>query len=108
LARGTEKIDEAAPLMAALMGLDGRPRYAPLTLTPRRRRSRMWAVVIDQFTGLASRKPLLWVIEDGPWIDPTTLELIELALDPMQSASVLVLITARPTFVASFASHPGV
>jgi class 3 adenylate cyclase/predicted ATPase len=108
LARGTEKIVEAAPLMAALMGLDGTSRYGALTLTPQQRRSRMLAVLIDQFTGLASRKPLLWVIEDAHWIDPTTLELIELALDPMQSASVLVLITARPTFVASFASHPGV
>ena len=49
---------------------------------------------------------MLWVIEDAHWIDPTTLELIELALDRVQSTRVLVLITARPTFVASFASHP--
>jgi predicted ATPase len=49
---------------------------------------------------------VLWVIEDAHWIDPTTLELIELALDRVQAARVLMLITARPTFVASFASHP--
>ena len=52
------------------------------------------------------QKPVLWVIEDAHWIDPTTLELIELALDRVQGTRVLVLITARPTFVASFASHP--
>jgi predicted ATPase len=34
------------------------------------------------------------------------LELIELTLDRVQAARVLLLITARPTFVASFASHP--
>jgi tetratricopeptide (TPR) repeat protein len=39
---------------------------------------------------------------------PHTLELIELALDPMQSVSTLILITSRPTFVASFAGHPNV
>ena len=49
---------------------------------------------------------MLWVIEDAHWIDPTTLELIELALDRVQSTRVLVLITARPTFVVPFASHP--
>ena len=49
---------------------------------------------------------MLWVIEDAHWIDPTTLELIELTLDRVQGARVLMLITARPTFVASFASHP--
>ena len=101
-----DDIGEAAPLMAALMGLDGTRRYGALTLTPQQRRNRTLAVLIDQLTGLASRKPVLWVIEDAHWIDPTTLELIELALDRVQGARVLVLITARPTFVASFGSHP--
>ena len=32
LARATEDIDEAAPLIAALMGLDGSSRYGVLTL----------------------------------------------------------------------------
>ena len=77
-----------------------------VTLTPQQRRSRTLAALIDQLAGLAGRKPVLWLIEDAHWIDPTTLELIELALDRVQSASVLLLITARPTFVAGFASHP--
>ena len=75
-------------------------------LTPQQRRNRTLAVLVDQLTGLAARRTVLWVIEDAHWIDPTTLELIELALDRVQGASVLMLITARPTFVASFASHP--
>jgi predicted ATPase len=48
---------------------------------------------------------VLWLIEDTHWIDPTTSELIELALDCVSGASVLLLITARPTFVAPFARH---
>ena len=96
----------AAPLFAALLGLDGTLRYGALTLTPQQRRSRTLAALIDQLVGLAGRKPVLWLIEDAHWIDPTTLELIELALDRVQSTSVLLLITARPTFVAGFASHP--
>ncbi len=106
LARGSDDIGEAAPLMAALLGIDGEARYGALTLTPQQRRNRTLAVLIDQLAGLAQRKPVLWVIEDAHWIDPTTLELIELALDRVQGARVLMLITARPTFVASFASHP--
>ena len=49
---------------------------------------------------------MLWVVEDAHWIDPTTLELIELALDRVQASAVLVLVTARPTFAVAFASHP--
>jgi class 3 adenylate cyclase/tetratricopeptide (TPR) repeat protein len=106
LARATDDISEAAPLMASLMGLDGSSRYGPLTLSPQQRRNRTLAILIDQVTGLASREPVLWVIEDVHWIDPTTLELIECALDRVPGTSVFVLITARPTFAASFGSHP--
>jgi class 3 adenylate cyclase len=106
LARATDDICEAAPLVAVLTGLDGTVRYGALTLTPQQRRSRTLAVLVDQLTGLAKRRPVLWMIEDAHWIDPTTLELVELALDGIQGARVLVVITARPTFVASFGSHP--
>jgi len=106
LGQGCDDVSEAAALMAALLGIDAKTRYGALTLTPQQRRNRTLAVLIDQLTGLARRKPVLWVIEDAHWIDPTTLELIELALDRVQGASALMLITARPTFVASFASHP--
>ena len=95
-----------AALMAALLGIDAGTRYGASTLTPQQRRSRTLAALIDQLTGLAGRKPVLWVIEDAHWIDPTTLELIELALDRVQGIRVLALITSRPTFVASFGSHP--
>lgn len=106
LAKATDDIGEAAPLIAALIGLDSGSRYGTIRLAPQQRRNRTLAILIDQLTGLAGRKPALWVIEDAHWIDPTTLELIELALDRIQTARVFVLITARPTFLALFGSHP--
>jgi class 3 adenylate cyclase len=106
LAKATDNVSAVAPLMATLLGLDPTSRYGASTLNPQQRRNRTLAALIDQLTGLASRKPVLWVVEDAHWIDPTTLELIELALDRVQEAPVLALITSRPTFVASFGSHP--
>lgn len=106
LAQAMDDVGAAAPVIAALLDLDGEPRYGPLTLTPQQRRNRTLAVLVQQIAGLASRKPVLWVVEDAHWIDPTTLEVIELALDRAPSLRVLLLITARPTFAASFASHP--
>ena len=84
--------------MAVLLGINGEKRYGPLQLTPQQRRSRTLAILIDQLLGLAKLKPVLWMIEDVHWIDPTTLEFIELALDRVQAERVLILITARPTF----------
>jgi class 3 adenylate cyclase/tetratricopeptide (TPR) repeat protein len=106
LAAAMDDVGTAAPLIAALLDLDGDLRYGPLALTPQQRRNRTLAVLVEQLAGLAGRKPVLWVVEDAHWIDPTTLELIELALDRAPSLRVLMLITARPTFAASFASHP--
>ena len=70
--------------------------------------NRTLTILLDQVMGLAKSRPVLWVIEDAHWIDPTTLELLELALDRVPESRVLVLVTARPTFVASFGSHPAV
>ena len=55
---------------------------------------------------LTRTHPALFIIEDAHWIDPTTLEMLELALDRVRGSAVLVVVTARPTFAASFASHP--
>ena len=106
LRRASDDVSAVAPLVATLLGLNSEPRYGARDLTPQRRRNLTLAALGDQLSALASRNPVLWVIEDAHWIDPTTLELIELALDRVQGARVLMLITARPTFVASFASHP--
>jgi len=106
LVTSTDRISAVAPLMATLLGIDPTSRYGANTLTPQQWRSRTLSALVEQLTGLASRKPTLWLIEDAHWIDPTTLELIELALDRVQGARILTLITARPTFLASFGSHP--
>lgn len=106
LATASDDVSEVAPLIAMLLGLDPASRYGASTLTPQQRRNRTLAALIDQLTGLASRKPVLWVVEDAQWIDPTTLEMIELALDRVQGTRVLTLIISRPSFVASFGSHP--
>jgi class 3 adenylate cyclase/predicted ATPase len=106
LALGGELDRETAALIASLLGLDGDPRYGPLSLTPQQRRTRTLQALLDQLEGLARQRPVLWVVEDAHWIDPTTLELIERALDGVQGSPVMLLVTARPTFVPAFASHP--
>ena len=98
----------AAPLIATLVGLDGTERYGPTELTPQQQRSQTMTALISYVAALASRQPVLWVIEDAHWIDPTTLELIEIALDVLPGRQVLLLVTARPTFSATFVHHPAV
>ena len=105
LSRASDDVGEVAPLMAALLGIDGESRYGPLTLTPQLRCNRTLAALIDQLAGLASRRPVLWVIEDAHWIDPTTLELIELALDRVQGIPRRRLASPRNCRRRRFGGH---
>src|SRR5262249_12867103 len=44
------------------------------------------------------RQPVLFILEDLHWTDPSTLELLNLVLDQTPTASLLVLLTCRPHF----------
>jgi predicted ATPase len=47
---------------------------------------------------LAEHQPVLFIVEDLHWTDPSTLELLNLVLDQTPTASLLVLLTCRPHF----------
>jgi class 3 adenylate cyclase/predicted ATPase len=98
----------AAPLIADLLGLDGSARYGPLDLTPQAQRARTLEALVQQMLGLAARQPVLTVVEDAHWIDPTMLELIEQCLDRIEDARVLLLLTSRPDRQPALAAHPHV
>src|SRR5262249_37846221 len=47
---------------------------------------------------LAEHRPVLFIVEDLHWTDPTTLELLNLVIDQTPTASLLVLLTCRSYF----------
>jgi predicted ATPase len=106
LSQGSEDARGVTPFIAALLGIEYEGRYGELGLGPQQQRSRTLQILVDQLIGLAGKKPVLFCIEDLHWVDPTTLELIELALDNMVEAPVLLLMTARPTFDHGVGGHP--
>jgi class 3 adenylate cyclase len=106
LARATEDLSEAAPLLAALLTIDAGDRYPPLTLGPQRQKERTFEALAAQLEGLAARQPVLAVYEDVHWSDPTTLELLELVIERAQRLPVLVLVTFRPEFTPPWPGRP--
>jgi class 3 adenylate cyclase/tetratricopeptide (TPR) repeat protein len=53
---------------------------------------------------VAGQSPLVLVIEDLHWADPAMLEFLEQLLDPVGTADLLVVVTARPELLDR---HPG-
>ena len=105
LAQGTERLAEAVPLVADVLGIATGERHPSPSLSPQRKAQRTLEILIEQIEGLASQQPVLAVYEDVHWIDPTTLETLGLLIERMQRLPVLVLITCRPEFVPPWSGH---
>jgi class 3 adenylate cyclase/tetratricopeptide (TPR) repeat protein len=108
LAHGAEKLDEAVPLIAALLGIATRERYPALEMAPERQKQRTLEALLDQLEGLAAEQPVLAVHEDVHWIDPTTQELLGLAIERIPRLPILLLIIFRPEFTAPWSGQPHV
>jgi class 3 adenylate cyclase/energy-coupling factor transporter ATP-binding protein EcfA2 len=106
LTQAHDDVGEVVPPIASLLGLEVEGRYGALELSPEQQRARTLEALISQLLNLAREHPVLFVLEDAHWVDPTTLELIELALDRIAEAPVLLLVTARPSFTHGFGGHP--
>jgi len=99
---------EAIPLLTLLLSIPGSDKYEVLDLPPSVIKERTIGVLISLLAGLAHTAPVLFLLEDAHWIDPTTLELATRALDQLESLRVLSLITYRPGFAAPWVGRPNV
>jgi len=99
---------ENMPLLAAMLGIDVSDHFAPLELTPAQVRTRTMQALVNTLVRQADESPVLVVFEDLHWIDPTTLEFLNLAVDAIGDQRIFVLATSRPAFIHGFGGHPDV
>ena len=108
LAEGTNDLAAAVPLFADLLGIAVGDRYAPLDLTPQKRKEKTLQAQLTQVEGLAARNPVLMVFEDIHWSDPTTRKSRDLLVDRVSTLRVLVILTFRPEFSPPWVGRPHV
>ena len=71
-------------LIAAMMGLGGESRYGELGLTPAQQRMQTMLALARLLVQQTRDRPVLLLFEDLHWIDPTSLELLEIFLDAIE------------------------
>lgn len=91
---------EDVTLIAELMSVPTLGRWPTLDLPPLRRRERLLEALLRRGRALAARRPVLAVVEDAHWLDPTTRELLDLLVAEAASMALLLVITHRPEFNA--------
>ncbi|MBI3148374.1 MAG: AAA family ATPase [Betaproteobacteria bacterium] len=93
---------DALPLLAGLLGLPLPAPYDEPAGSPQQRRERLIAILLERVFALASAQPLLLVVEDLHWADPSTRELIDRFVAAPAAARLLAVLTARPDFAPSW------
>src|SRR5206468_4102275 len=89
---------QVVPLFATLLSLPLTADYAPLHLSPEQQKQQTLQALLTILLRLAAQQPVLLVMEDLHWVDPTTLEFLSLLVDQGPTARILVLLTFRPDF----------
>jgi predicted ATPase/class 3 adenylate cyclase len=92
-------------LFAALLSIPGGERYPLPKFAPQRLKELTLRALISRLARLAARQPVLMTFEDLHWLDPTTLELLSLAVAEIKRLRLLMVATARPEFTAPWPSH---
>jgi class 3 adenylate cyclase/predicted ATPase len=89
---------ETMPLFTALLSLPLDADYAPLTMSPMQQKQKTLQALLTILLRIAAQQPVLFVMEDVHWVDPSTLEFLSLLVDQSPTARILVLLTCRPDF----------
>jgi class 3 adenylate cyclase/predicted ATPase len=95
-------------LFAELLGLVEPSSLQSAERDPQIRRRKILTALIGQLETLTQRGPVLMLFEDVHWADPTTLELLTLTIDRLQSLPILLIITFRPEYQPSWTGQPHV
>ena len=73
LAQSSTPAHDAA-LFAEMLSLPNDGRYPDLELNPQQRRQRTLEALVEQVATFSRQSPVLMIIEDAHWADPTSLE----------------------------------
>ena len=88
----------AVPLLADVMSVRGGADHAANGLAPRDARTAMLRILESLLVAKPARHPLLLVVEDLHWADPTTVELLGRIVASAGRLPVLCVLTFRPAF----------
>ncbi|HET9247845.1 MAG TPA: AAA family ATPase, partial [Xanthobacteraceae bacterium] len=97
-----------AALFVEMLSLANDGRYPTIELTPQQRRQRTLEALTTQIETLTRASPVLMIFEDVQWIDPTSLEALDRAVDQIRTVRVLLILTFRPEFNPPWIGSPHV
>ena len=96
---------EATALVGALLRIPFKLPPEIRELAPQKSKERIFAALLTRMERMASRQPVLAIVEDVHWVDPTSLEFLALLVERTATLRLLLMIVGRPEFVPPWADH---
>ena len=88
-------LEQAAPIVATLLSIPLDDRYTPLELSPEQLKEQTLQLIIHRVRDISLQRPVLCLVEDAHWIDPTTSELLSRMIPALEISRVLLIVTSR-------------
>jgi class 3 adenylate cyclase/tetratricopeptide (TPR) repeat protein len=104
----TDEPVDPALLIANLLSISAENRNELSKLSPQQIKNRTISKLVEMLLTISVQRPMLCIFEDAHWIDPSTLELLELAISRIDRASVLLVVSHRPEFRRTWPSGANV
>jgi class 3 adenylate cyclase/predicted ATPase/DNA-binding SARP family transcriptional activator len=95
-------------LIADLLSVPTDGRYPMVEVSPQLKREMTLSALLRHLEGMAAQTPVLIVVEDAHWIDPTSFDLLNRAVDSIARLPVLMVLTFRPEFQSTWIGQPHV
>jgi class 3 adenylate cyclase/tetratricopeptide (TPR) repeat protein len=99
---------EFAPVLAALFSIPTVKRYPAFDMAPSEAKQRTIDALMALFEGLTTHAPVLTLVEDAHWIDPSSLDLFGRLVERAPALRVLLLISFRSEFSPPWIGGPNV
>ena len=94
------------PWLATLMSLPD--KGAAQSGTPQQRKQKTFEAIFWWIAGHARQDPLLLIVEDAHWCDPTSSELLQMLAERASSIPVMMIVSVRTPFDAGWMHHRNV
>ena len=83
---------------AHLLEIPYEDRYGVWQLGAAQQRKDILKAIVQFVLEVSKKQPLLMMFEDLHWADPTTLEMLEILVEEIETCSLLLVVTYRPEF----------
>ena len=100
-------LPKVAPLLARLLAVPFEDRYAPLDLPSDRQRQLTIDALVKSTLLRAEHQPVLFVVEDLHWADPSSLDLLTQLIERVPQSRQLLVLSFRPEFAPPWPEGAG-